>query len=107
MELVDAKFKETEVGMIPEDWNLVDFDSIFSFYCTSNYSKAEMSEDNEVGCIHYGLIHAISNSKYDLQNGIKYYVAPEQAKYELVRDGDVVMVDEKKFECEPVGWKEI
>ena len=21
--------------------------------------------------------------------------------------GDVVMVDEKKFECEPVGWKEI
>ncbi|WP_052461134.1 restriction endonuclease subunit S [Psychroserpens mesophilus] len=93
MELTQTKFKQTEVGLIPEDWDLVPFDKIFSFYSTSNYSKAQMSEDDEVGCIHYGLIHAITNTKYDLKAGIKYYVTSEQAKYELVCDGDVIMVD--------------
>ena len=86
-------FKQTEVGVIPEDWNLVPFDKVFTFYSTSNYSKAQMSEEDDVGCIHYGLIHAISNTQYDLNDGIKYYVSSEQTKYELVRDGDVIMVD--------------
>ena len=94
MELMEIQgFKQTEIGIIPEDWNLVPFDKIFTFYSTSNYSKAQMSEDGEVGCIHYGLIHAIPNTQYDLKNGIKYYVYSEQAKYELVKDGDVIMVD--------------
>ena len=94
MELMGKKgFTQTEVGLIPEDWNLVPFDRIFTFFSTSNYSKAQMSEEDEVGCIHYGLIHAISNTKYDLKDGIKFYVTVEQAKYEIVRDGDVIMVD--------------
>lgn len=94
MELMTKQgYKETEVGLIPEDWGLVYFDEIFTFYSTSNYSKAEMREDDEVGCIHYGLIHAISNTQYNLNEGIKYYVNSEQAKYALVRDGDVIMVD--------------
>ena len=94
MELMGKKgFTQTEVGLIPEDWNLVPFDRIFTFFSTSNYSKAQMSEEDELGCIHYGLIHAISNTKYDLKDGIKFYVTVEQAKYEIVRDGDVIMVD--------------
>jgi type I restriction enzyme S subunit len=88
-----GQFKQTEVGLIPEDWRLVPFDEIFTFYPTSNYSKAEMSEDDEVGCLHYGLIHAITNTQYNLNEGIRYYVTSEQAKYALVRDGDVIMVD--------------
>lgn len=86
-------YKKTELGIIPEDWDLVPFDRIFNFHSTSNYSKAQMSENDEVGCIHYGLIHATTNSQYNLKNGIKYYITSEQAKYELVRDGDVIMVD--------------
>jgi len=76
-----------------EGWDIVSFDKIFTFYSTSNYSKAEMSITDEVGCVHYGLIHAISNTQYNLEYGIKYYVTQEQAKYERVRDGDVIMVD--------------
>lgn len=88
-----AGYKMTEVGRIPGDWDLIPFDNIFSFHSTSNYSKAEMSNEGDVGCIHYGLIHAIPNSQYNLEDGIKYYVSTEQAKYEFVRDGDVIMVD--------------
>jgi len=93
MELVEAGFKMTDVGVIPEDWELIPFDTIFSFHSTSNYSKAEMSDEGDVGCIHYGLIHAIPNTQYNLKNGIKYYVSTEQATYEFVRNGDVIMVD--------------
>lgn len=92
MELKEG-YKQTEVGSIPNEWSLVPFDKIFDFNSTSNYSKTQMSTEGEIGCIHYGLIHAIPNTQYDLKNGIKYYVTKEQAKYELVRDGDVIMVD--------------
>jgi len=93
LELTKTKYKQTEIGLIPEDWTLIGLGDIFSFYSTANYSKAQMSEDDEVGCIHYGLIHAISNSHFNLKDGIKYYVKPEMAKYEYVLDGDVIMVD--------------
>jgi type I restriction enzyme S subunit len=86
-------YKQTEVGLIPDDWDLLPFNKIFTFYSTSNYSKAQMSDDNDVGCVHYGLIHSIPNSHYNLENGIKYYVTKAQATYDLIRDGDVVMVD--------------
>ena len=98
MELTATKYKETEVGLIPKDWNLVSFDKVFTFHSTSNYSKAEMSDDDEVGCIHYGLIHAIPNTQYNLKNGTKYYVSSDQAKYDIVRDGDVIMVDASEDE---------
>lgn len=98
MELTATKYKETEVGLIPEDWDLVPFDKVFTFHSTSNYSKAQMSDDDEVGCIHYGLIHAIPSTQYNLKNGTKYYVSSDQAKYDIVRDGDVIMVDASEDE---------
>ncbi len=93
MELVAEKYKETEVGLIPSDWEVKTIGEIFTFYSTSNFSKAEMLLNGEVGCVHYGLIHAIDNSHYSLSNGTKYYVTKEQAKYENLQDGDVIMVD--------------
>jgi type I restriction enzyme S subunit len=93
MELVAEKYKETEVGLIPSDWEVKTIGEIFTFYSTSNFSKAEMLLNGEVGCVHYGLIHAIDNSHYSLSNGTKYYVTTEQAKYEKLQEGDVIMVD--------------
>lgn len=93
MEIATDKYKQTEIGLIPEDWELSTIGEIFTFFSTANYSKAEMDIDGELGCVHYGLIHAIENSSYSLVSGIKYYVREEQAKYEKLQNGDVVMVD--------------
>ena len=41
MELMKG-YKQTEVGVIPEDWKLMSIDQIFDFYSTSNYSKPLM-----------------------------------------------------------------
>ena len=93
MELVAEKYKQTEVGLIPSDWEVKTIGDIFTFYSTSNFSKAEMTFDGEVGCVHYGLVHAIDNTRFSLKNGVKYYVTQEQAKYETLQEGDIVMVD--------------
>ena len=92
MELREG-YKNTEVGVIPNDWDVKTIGKVFTFYSTSNYSKAEMSLFGDVGCVHYGLIHAIENSNYSLSSGIKYYVTKEQAEYEAIQEGDVIMVD--------------
>lgn len=91
--VVEKGYKQTEIGILPVDWKLLPIDEIFSFFSTSNYSKAQMTLEGEVGCIHYGLIHAISNCGYNIKNGIKYYVTKEQANYEFIKNGDVIMVD--------------
>lgn len=91
--VVENGYKQTDIGIIPECWQLRSIDEIFDFYSTANFSKAQMQLDGEVGCLHYGLIHAIPNSSYDLRNGVKYFVNKKQAKYELLKEGDVVMVD--------------
>jgi type I restriction enzyme S subunit len=91
--VVEKGYKQTDIGIIPEGWQLRSIDEVFDFYSTSNFSKAQMQLDGEVGCLHYGLIHAIPNCSYDLRNGVKYFVDKKQAKYELLKEGDVVMVD--------------
>lgn len=76
-----------------EEWVLKRLGDVFTFFSTSNYSKAEMFTEGDVGCIHYGLIHAVVNSNYSLKNGVKYYITKEQAKYERIQNGDIIMVD--------------
>ena len=75
------------------DWKVKKLGDVFTFYPTANYSKAEMALDGEIGCMHYGLIHAISNTNYSLDTGVKYYVMVNKSGYELIKDGDVIMVD--------------
>lgn len=92
MELREG-YKNTELGVIPEHWEVKTIGDVFTFYSTSNFSKAEMTLDGEVGCVHYGLIHAIPHTSYSLAEGTKYYITKEQAKYENIQNGDVIMVD--------------
>jgi type I restriction enzyme S subunit len=92
-EISGTGYKKTDVGFIPNDWDVKSIDQIFSFFSTSNYSKAQMTLEGDVGCLHYGLIHAINNTCYNVKSGIKYYVDLQQAKYKFLVDGDIVMVD--------------
>lgn len=95
-------------------WEVKTVGEIFTFYSTSNFSKAEMKLDGDVGCVHYGLIHAIENISFSLKNGVKYYVTKEQARYEKLQNGDIVMVDasedlvglNKSVEISGIGDKE-
>jgi restriction endonuclease S subunit len=76
-----------------EGWEVKRLGEIFTFHSTANFSKAEMSLDGEIGCLHYGLVHAIPNVLFSLENGVRFYLNDKTTKYELIQDGDIVMVD--------------
>jgi type I restriction enzyme S subunit len=90
---VSKGFKQTEIGEIPEDWEVISIGEIFRFYPTSNFSKSQMSLEGDVGCLHYGLIHSVRTTSFDVEQGIRYYVSSNKGKYEKLENGDVIMVD--------------
>jgi type I restriction enzyme S subunit len=60
MELREG-YKQTEVGVIPENWEVKSYDESFSFLSTATYSRSQLSEHETVQYLHYGDIH----TKYD------------------------------------------
>lgn len=56
-------FKQTELGMIPEDWQTVSLGSIANFLKGSGLSKSDLVDDGEYKCIHYGQLFTLYNEK--------------------------------------------
>ena len=90
----EANFKETEIGKIPVDWEVKNFLDVFNFLSTANYSRAEVSENENTGYIHYGDIHTKFNFHLDLSKQISGFVSKEKQKnYAKIEIGDLIMAD--------------
>ena len=90
----EANFKQTEIGKIPEDWEVKNFLDVFNFLSTANYSRAEVSENENTGYIHYGDIHTKFNFHLDLSKQISGFVSKEKQKnYAKIEIGDLIMAD--------------
>lgn len=86
--------KQTEIGLIPEDWEVVNFNDEFNFLSTASYSRAEIQSQGEIGYIHYGDIHTKLNFHLDLNDYVSGYIKPEQIKtYSNIEVGDLIMAD--------------
>lgn len=93
MELKEG-YKETEVGVIPEDWSLINFGDAFEYLSTATYSRADTVSDGDVKYIHYGDIHTRWNHFLDFSKEEVDYVSEDQAKgYALLKDGDIIVAD--------------
>lgn len=87
-------YKETELGMIPEDWRVVSFQEAFDFLSTASYSRAQLSNADEVKYIHYGDIHTKWNHFLDFSNAEIPSISEEQVgNYNLIKEGDLIMAD--------------
>lgn len=87
-------YKNTEVGVIPEDWNIKNIGEIFSFYSTASYSRAQMYFENEYACIHYGDIHTRFNNFINLDKATLPCVTEKQARpYVPLENGDLIIAD--------------
>jgi len=96
-----TKTKETKLGEIPEDWELLTVSKLFKFLPTNSFSRAQMNHEysyDSVFNIHYGDIHAtydhvlLDLDKNDtlvpvLENDLKY----NQDAY--LKDGDLIVAD--------------
>lgn len=96
-------YKRTEVGVIPEDWEVKTFDELFDFLSTSSCSRSDLSESGNIHYIHYGDIHTRWDYNLDFDAESVPLVAFEKVKnIARLQDGDLIMVDASEDE-EGVG----
>ena len=90
-------YKKTEVGIIPEDWEVKSTEELFEFSGGMSISRQQLDE-NGVNYLHYGDIHKRKESILDLDKDKKWMPKLNQ-KFDLIKDdvklntGDVVFAD--------------
>ena len=94
---VKPGYKQTEVGVIPEEWEVKTFEKLFNF--SGGYSASRDQLSSEGHCyLHYGDIHGATKTTVDVradyQNIPKLNMPLKRvASKSLLEDGDVVFVD--------------
>ena len=87
-------YKQTEVGIIPEDWDIQSYDELFSFLSTATYSRSQLSRHEKVQYLHYGDIHTKYDHHIDFSKHRLPSISDELVKsYAKLKDGDIVMAD--------------
>jgi len=87
-------FQKTEVGIIPNDWELVSYGKVFDFLTTATYSRSQLSESGEIKYVHYGDIHTKCQHFLDCDKIELPSIKLELLKnYPMLKEGDVIVVD--------------
>lgn len=87
-------YKETEVGVIPEDWEVKRLGEVFSFLQTGTNSRSDLIDEGNIQYIHYGDIHTKWDSILDCSVAqIPYIEEKKVKKLPLLREGDLIIVD--------------
>jgi type I restriction enzyme S subunit len=87
-------YKQTEIGVIPEDWKVISFENAFHFLSTASYSRAEITSVGNIKYVHYGDIHTKLNHFLDFSSFELPHIKKEQLKtYSLIKEGDLIMAD--------------
>lgn len=97
MSNIPKGYKQTEVGVIPEDWVVKDLGVCFSFSGGHTASRAQLSNDGYC-YLHYGDIHGSTKTFIDVcsefQDIPKLNISLNKVSPKsLLKDGDIVFVD--------------
>ncbi len=97
--------KKTEIGMIPEDWDVQSFSDTFRILNNNTYSRAELNYDSgQFRNIHYGDVLILFPEVLDCTREDVPYINDGvriSSSAQPLQDGDVVMAD--TAEDETVG----
>ena len=90
-------YKQTEVGVIPEDWDVIPFSKCFDTIKNNTLSRAELNYDSgKIRNIHYGDVLINFPSIVDCQKETIPFInedATESAGNSFLQDGDIVIAD--------------
>jgi type I restriction enzyme S subunit len=93
-------YKQTAIGLIPNEWEVELFKNLFEIFSTNSFSRENLTYDktqNEIQNIHYGDIH--SKFKYeilDCETESLPYIKDElilNQKFNFLEDGDLIITD--------------
>lgn len=92
--MTETKFKHTDIGLIPEDWEVEIFTNLFDFLSTASYSRADIKTDGDIGYIHYGDIHTKIGYHLNTNRYVSGFVSNKQLKsFSFIQKGDLIMAD--------------
>ena len=99
--IVREGYKKTELGWIPEDWEVKRFDEVFSFLKVEPLSREALTDkDNDLGIynIHYGDLHATYKSElldFDKEERVPRVKDSVTLSHNVsfLEDGDLVIAD--------------
>ena len=112
----ETRFKDTEVGRIPMDWEIIKFDKAFTFYPTNTMSRDMLCEEGSVYNIHYGDVLIKYGSVLDAEReSIPAIKNSDNFKpVYTIKNGDIIIADTaedetvgKVCEVQNVGTKNI
>jgi type I restriction enzyme S subunit len=120
--IINTAYKNTSVGLIPSDWDIERFDSVFEFFSTNSFSRDNLTyeeTENNIQNIHYGDIHSkfkneILDCDIEKLPSIKDSLILNQ-KFNFLKDGDLIITDASEdyegvgvcIEVKNVGAKKI
>lgn len=85
---------ETELGLLPSDWNIDTLGEMFRPFTSASFSREEMNAQSGIACVHYGDIHKRFGSIVDLDSEKLPLISVEKAHaYKLLKDGDLLLAD--------------
>ena len=100
--MIETRFKDTEVGRIPEDWELDKLIDKFEFRSNNTLSRDALSESGSIQNVHYGDVLIRYGSHLDVQKDEVPYISDKNYRASIyISDGDVIMAD--TAEDETVG----
>ena len=95
MSEIKQGYKQTKVGIIPEDWDVVKVGEKFDFLKTYSNSREDLNNQDDISYIHYGEIHTkhkfyIDFAKFELPK-INKSKLPNEIIF--AQNGDLVIAD--------------
>lgn len=101
--MIETKFKNTEIGMIPEEWSICNFGDIFTFFSNNTLSRDMLGERGDMHDIHYGDVLIKYGSTLDVEKESIPSIKEEYCykSTNIIEDGDIIIAD--TAEDETVG----
>ena len=99
--MVKQGYKSTEIGVIPEDWEVKKLKEIGNFLSTNSLSRDKLNYQNgQIYNIHYGDIHTLFKSHFDINNEIVPFINDDikLSTVNLVKKGDLIIADASENE---------
>lgn len=94
VQTLEKGYKQTELGAIPEDWQITTFGDLFRFLPTGTNSRSDLSDQGEINYIHYGDIHAKWGLFLDCDVEEIPFISSEKIRnLPFAEEGDLVIVD--------------
>lgn len=92
--MIETRFKHTDIGLVPEDWEVSSFGKEFKKLNAASYTWSETIREGSCAYLHYGDIHTKYHDHLDVSKDELPYISDIKAKhFTKLQNGDLIMLN--------------